>query len=137
MTQPAGTVPVKNEKYVENICTHTLGPAKGRPPGPLLNEGPVTPVARKSTLCELERGLSSRGESKGTRERKERAEGGRDGRNKRLRVRAHKQKVVRVGLYCIDRVSPGVLHGQGRGVKYKYVTHRASSVGERVRHARR
>jgi len=120
MTQPAGTIPVKNEKYVENICTHTLSAAKGRPPGPLLNERPVTPVARKSTLSEFERGLRSavgllsRGESQGTKERKERADGGRDGRNKRLRVMAHKQKVGRVGLYCIDRVSSGVLHGRGQ-----------------------
>jgi len=27
---------------------------------------------------------------------------------------AHKEKVRRVGLYCIDRVSSGVLHGRGQ-----------------------
>ena len=92
LAQPVGTIPVKNEKYVKNICTHTLSAAKGRPPGPLLNEGPVTPVAHKSTLCKFERGLRSAvgllswGESQGTRERKERADGGHDGCNKRLRL---------------------------------------------------
>ena len=60
MAQPAGTIPVKNEKYVENICTHTLCTAKGRP-GPLLNEGPITPVAREVTprCVSFERGLRS------------------------------------------------------------------------------
>jgi len=49
-------------------------------------------------------GLRSRWESEGTRERKERGEKCRDGRNKRLTVMTHEQKVGCVGLYCIDTI---------------------------------
>jgi len=61
MAQPTSTVPVKNEQFVEKIYIHTLGAAKGGPPGPLLNEWPVTPVVREVTprCVRFERGLRS------------------------------------------------------------------------------